>query len=65
VRERNVLVLVDIAALVLLTVRLVESSFLQGMDGLSERERVRVAATEPKRDFMFQINGYRTENQGG
>jgi hypothetical protein len=65
VRERNVIVLVVIVALALLAVRFVEPSFLQGMEDFPERERVRVAATEPKRDFMFQINGYRTENQGG
>ena len=64
-RERNVIVLVLIVALALLAVRFVDPSFLQGMDDFPERERVRVAATEPKRDFMFQINGYRTENQGG
>ena len=57
--------LLGVIALALLLVRLVEPSFLQGMVEFPERERVRVAATEPKRDFMFQINGYRTENQGG
>ncbi len=57
--------LVVIAALALLTVRFVDPSFLQGRDDFSEREQARVAATEVKRDFMFQINGYRTQNQGG
>lgn len=57
--------LVVIVALALLAVRFVEASFLQGTDDFPERERVRVTATEPKRDFMFQINGYMTENQGG
>ncbi len=54
-----------IAALALGVVRFVDPSFLQGTNEFSEREQGRAAATEVKRDFMFQINGYRTQNQGG
>ncbi len=57
--------LVVIAALALLVVRFVDPTFLQGTNVLSEREQARAAAPEVKRDFMFQINGYRTQNQGG
>jgi hypothetical protein len=68
VRERNtivVIVLVAIAALALLVVRLVDPASLQGVDDLPQQEGFGIVAPEVKRDFMFQINGYRTENQGG
>ena len=64
-RIQNVIVVLVVVALGVLAVGLVDPSFLRGLDDVPQRERARAAATEAKRDFMFQIAGYRTENQGG
>ncbi|QIN83248.1 hypothetical protein GBA63_11800 [Rubrobacter tropicus] len=62
-KERNVVVLVAVAALALLTVRFVEPAFLGGTDGPSGREQAPPAVVQVKRDFMFQVNGFEAEGQ--
>ena len=63
VRGRNVILLVAVAALALLTARFVEPTFLGGAGGPSAQRNVSAAATQVKRDFMFQVDGFEAEGQ--
>lgn len=60
--QRNAVAL-GIVVLVLVVLALVDPPSLRGID--DARESGSGTGGEIKRDFMFQIAGYRTENQGG